>query len=118
MSESAAEGAPFVVRCKPTWTTLTHPVGMCPPVRMPPYDPNSNQVLRRWVNSQDRYLAKYSALLAKHGCSSLRTIQSTAVGFAISEHGRQQGAENVLAFLADCKQAGGRQEHAPTSAAM
>lgn len=57
---------------------------------MPPYDLNSNQMLRRWVNSQDRYLAKYSALLAKYGCNSLRTIQSTAVGFAFLEHGRRQ----------------------------
>lgn len=68
----------------------------------------SLQVLAGWVNSQDRYLAKYSALLAEHGYSSLRTIQPTATGFAISEAGRRQWATDLLVFLAACKHAADR----------
>jgi Eukaryotic protein of unknown function (DUF829) len=73
------------------------------------------QVLCGWVNSQDKYLAKYSALLAAHGYGSLRTIQPTGTGFSLFEAGRREWAVNILSFVSDSKHCAGRQGLQATS---
>jgi Eukaryotic protein of unknown function (DUF829) len=72
------------------------------------------QVLCGWVNSQDKYLAKYSTLLAAHGYSSLRTIQPTGTGFSLFEAGRRKWAANILSFVSDSEHCAGRQDQPAT----
>lgn len=57
------------------------------------------QVLMGWVNCGDKYLAKYSDLLSKLGCSSVRSVQPALTGFSIAEAPRRLWASNILEFL-------------------
>lgn len=52
-----------------------------------------------WVNCGDKYLAKYSDLLSKLGCSSVRSVQPALTGFSIAEAPRRLWASNILNFL-------------------
>lgn len=93
VSPTATDSSPFVVSeyrwCK-SRSDHCHPWGHLRFV---------SQVLMGWVNCSDKYLKKYSDLLAGLGFSSVRTIQPTFQAFSLYESPRRVWASNILDFL-------------------